>query len=440
MLERKLDKNHDKVNRVAPAFQWAQNSSAIFLQVKYASRWNAPGSIDVRDLNITFTPTGMHMSAFGDHSGITKEYALDLELLDYVDVDRSEWSKASVGKMTMTLAKKYWGKAWPRLLAEKKKIQNMGVWSAMQDKQKESPPAQNSALLCHKKQHLYCVKNDRCVPQCTGCEDTSEQGPRCVGKPSMPSIADGLKDTSGERGKASVSFEVTLSDESQADEIVGFLTHHNLQGDAEAQLDLPAEEQPELLFQVSTTGQEKYSVRLPNIAMVNETSHIAIFARNKVKRGKPLIKPLTDAAVPTQAPAVAFEWFSPTTAKEQWVSGNLTVTPAETNETVDSYTVYAGKNANTRSNRKVLETVKTKGQGVEITQNVTAKVGSATHLLVFAKNSHGEALRHAAVAIPPRPPSPPEGWSASGIADGMMKAVENIIGDGEAKPEAKPEM
>ena len=34
--------------KVAPAFQWAQNDTCIFLNVKFTVRWNAPGALEAR--------------------------------------------------------------------------------------------------------------------------------------------------------------------------------------------------------------------------------------------------------------------------------------------------------------------------------------------------------------------------------------------------------
>ncbi|KAF4702896.1 hypothetical protein FOZ63_006569, partial [Perkinsus olseni] len=40
-LVRSLDQNYFRPQRVAPAFQWAQNDTAVFINVKFTRRWNA---------------------------------------------------------------------------------------------------------------------------------------------------------------------------------------------------------------------------------------------------------------------------------------------------------------------------------------------------------------------------------------------------------------
>jgi len=47
------------------ALQWAQNSTTIFLGVKYASRWSAPGAIEVADVGVNITEAGL----LGEHGG-----------------------------------------------------------------------------------------------------------------------------------------------------------------------------------------------------------------------------------------------------------------------------------------------------------------------------------------------------------------------------------
>ena len=45
-------------SEVPCALQWAQNSTTIFLGVKYASRWSAPGAIEVADVGVNITEAG----------------------------------------------------------------------------------------------------------------------------------------------------------------------------------------------------------------------------------------------------------------------------------------------------------------------------------------------------------------------------------------------
>jgi hypothetical protein len=399
-LVQKLDPKHATIQRVSPAFQWAQNSSAVFLQIKYAARFNAPGSLDLKPVNVTFTDTQFILDGMGSHSGVTKQYTLDITLMDYIDTARSSWQAASVGKMTVTIAKLHAGKVWPRLLMDKsKKIQNMGLWSAIQEKQKETSSCHNTAHVCAAKKQVYCVKTDKCVADCGSCEDTAKLETRCIGKPGLPSFGE-TKDTNGEKGKWSGSFTVTLSDESESSEMLVYLSTHATIGDVEKEIDDKAGA-PAPLMTVPTTGLENYQLTLKSVK-ISDTPTLVAYTRSPLgRRGTPVLRQLNDAAVPAEAPfdAVLDTYWRKDDGN---FSAQVVVVPA--NETgVDAYNIYAGKSEKTRLNRKVLlELKKPVGAGTNATQNLTTKIPSqATHLIIVPKNTHGESLMSGAVPLPP---------------------------------------
>ena len=60
-------------------------------------------------------------------------YFLSINLFDNIEANLSSWSAASVGKLSVTLRKR-WPRKWPRLLSEKKaKVSNMHLWMEMQE-------------------------------------------------------------------------------------------------------------------------------------------------------------------------------------------------------------------------------------------------------------------------------------------------------------------
>jgi hypothetical protein len=398
-LVQKLDPRHATIQRISPAFQWAQNSSAVFLQIKYAARWNAPGALEADPLNVTFTDKHFFLDGMGAHSGVTKQYVLDLQLLDYIDTSRSSWATGSVGKLTVTLAKLYRGKVWPRLLLEKsKKISNMGVWSGMQEKQKESTPCQNSAHICASSGKLYCIKSDRCVPtDCAGCDDATAHESRCIGKPVVPTVGD-VKDSNGERGKWSGQFTVSMTDESEVSEIIGYLSNESGLTKVEKELDSTETPPPEALFTIPSLGLDQYSVKIKDVKLGNDTNTLVVYARNALKRrGTPLLKPITDAAVPTVAPQ-GLEMRNILRKEDGNLTGTVWVVPSDESG-IDGYNLYAGKSAKTRVNRKVLATLPRGGTSGKHDLNV--KIGSgASHLLIFPKNHHGEGVVHFAQELP----------------------------------------
>lgn len=123
----------DRIGVVRCALQWAQNSTTIFLSVKFAHRWSSPGALKVQDEKLEVSDCCFNFSATGDHSQLKKRYALDLHF--YANVSQSGWSwqLASAGRMTVEIVKKTAG-YWPRLLQSTAKQGNIAVWDSMQDR------------------------------------------------------------------------------------------------------------------------------------------------------------------------------------------------------------------------------------------------------------------------------------------------------------------
>lgn len=134
-LSRLLNKKHSVVATLSPAFQWAQSSDHIYLNIKFTYRWNAPGALKIENETVSIQNNTFFFSATGSHSQEKKKYVLNLELFDEIDSDLSEWSFGSVGKLSCTLVKKRPNTIWPRLLKDQKlKIPNMHIWWEMKEK------------------------------------------------------------------------------------------------------------------------------------------------------------------------------------------------------------------------------------------------------------------------------------------------------------------
>jgi len=122
-----------KIGIVRCSFQWAQNSSAIFLTMKFSHRWSSPGALKVHDEKASVSDCCFNFSASGEHSQLRKRYTLDLKFFKEVDTHHWYWQHASAGRVTIEIRKKEPGK-WTRLLATKDKPGNMAVWDAMYGK------------------------------------------------------------------------------------------------------------------------------------------------------------------------------------------------------------------------------------------------------------------------------------------------------------------
>lgn len=133
-LVRILDRNYGKAAEVTPASQWAQNSTHVFIQVKFAQRWNAPGALEISNNTMEFTDCCMKFEAYGEHSMILRRYSLSLKFLEAIVPKESSWHLAAAGRMTVTIAKAKvanWGQlVHPSTEAPK----NLGTWRDMRDR------------------------------------------------------------------------------------------------------------------------------------------------------------------------------------------------------------------------------------------------------------------------------------------------------------------
>jgi len=124
------------LDEVHCAVQWAQNASTVFLGVKYATRWSAPGAIEVVDVKVNITSCCFELEGFGHHSSIRKRYVVDLPLFADLVPHQSTWSAASVGRLTATLHKAQLSK-WPRLTKKKGRDatkHQIGTWLDMKER------------------------------------------------------------------------------------------------------------------------------------------------------------------------------------------------------------------------------------------------------------------------------------------------------------------
>lgn len=123
----------DSKEQVAvPAAQWAQSSDKLIMDVKFAHRFDAPGCLDLRSLNVTITETHLHLSTHCLISGEKIKYVLDFDLFDSADTEKSGYKQTSAGHVTIHITKKT-KMAW-KLPMKGKKPNNLQIWLEMQEK------------------------------------------------------------------------------------------------------------------------------------------------------------------------------------------------------------------------------------------------------------------------------------------------------------------
>lgn len=120
----------ERIGVVRCAFQWAQNSTTVFLSVKYSHRWSSPGALKVHGEEASVTDCCFNFSAHGEHSQLRKRYMLDLHMFSEVNSSKWSWQQASAGRFTVEIWKQTPAK-WPRLTKAKEQMKTVGVWDAM---------------------------------------------------------------------------------------------------------------------------------------------------------------------------------------------------------------------------------------------------------------------------------------------------------------------
>lgn len=124
-----------KEQNAVPAAQWAQSSEWLVLDVKFAHRFDAPGCLDIRSLQVNITETHLRLSAHCLMSGEKIKYVLDFDLFAPADTEKSGYKHTSVGRVNVHIRKKT--KAEWKLPMQGKKPANLQVWIEMQEKAQE---------------------------------------------------------------------------------------------------------------------------------------------------------------------------------------------------------------------------------------------------------------------------------------------------------------
>jgi len=401
-LLRTLNPKYGVASQVSPAFQWAQNDTSVFLTIKYTVRWNAPGALEVTDPNVIFKGNTFNFTGEGKHSNNKYKYVLSLSLFDNLLESVSTWSAASVGKLSVTLRKK-WPRKWPRLLANKKaKISNMHVWMEMQEKLDSTlggiTTASNSPVTCAAAEKLYCLATDTCkksanCSQCPGKTIPKLEESLCSG---MPSEKASLSFSDSDMDHNELGGELKINKARNEFDIDHYMVYFGK--DDRSKLELP-DGKAALVGAVVPTGSDT-ELKLPwNTALPDGATHLLVFSKNEYGEyaipGSTLI---TDAVLPKQKPeSIQFEDEDGDLGE---VSGTVTIGKAPDESRVNDYGLHWGRSATRKihSASHIRDVPKSSdGNPTHYIARSTKIPDGATHLLAYTKNEHGED--HSAVSL-----------------------------------------
>lgn len=396
-LLRTLNPKYGQAQQVAPAFQWAQNDTSIFLTIKYTVRWNAPGALEVTDPSVNMTGNVFNFTGLGKHSNNKYKYWLSLNMFDDINPDLSSWSAASVGKLSVTLRKK-WARKWPRLIANKKlKISNMHIWSERQESLDGTlsgmSTVTNSPVTCRMAEKLYCLATDTCkkadaCAQCPGKVTPKEDEWMCTGKPTEKagiSFKDGDMDFGEIGGEVKITKARNDFDIDAYEIYFGRDDHNkylNLDGTAAKAGSAPS---------LGTDTEVKIPMNTP---FPEGATHLLVFSTNSFGEfATPGSTSLVDATLPKAKPGQVE--FTDEDGDKGEISGKVTIGKAEIEDHLEEYALHWGKSEKKRisSGSHIREVRKSSTTTNEVTHTFggnTKVPEGATHILVYSKNTHGE--------------------------------------------------
>ena len=115
-------------------YEFDQNMSHIFLEVKFSHRHDSPGCLEVNDLNINITNNSLLLNAECILGDIPIKFELDFNCLNEFDKNMSQYKPGSVGRYQLFIKKKE-NKYWERLLLnESDTPTNLRIWFEMKNK------------------------------------------------------------------------------------------------------------------------------------------------------------------------------------------------------------------------------------------------------------------------------------------------------------------
>ena len=130
---------HDKLRSVNPvqtsypSIRWADNSTHVFIGIKYAPKFDSPGyiNINIKNEQINITENSVQLSAEIYEEAKTIKYVADIQLTHPILKDNSSWMNEALGRVYIVLMKQSAG-MWHKLSTEF--VPNLVVWWDLKEK------------------------------------------------------------------------------------------------------------------------------------------------------------------------------------------------------------------------------------------------------------------------------------------------------------------
>ena len=128
----------DDYQEVFPASKWAQSLDQIFIEVKFAHKYDSPGCLEIKNLKVDLKEKSVQLTGYCVLGDVPIKMNYYIETYDKIDTKSSKHFTSSVGRYQFYLTKKKSNTYWKQLLSDKMKIPpNMRVWFEMKEKYHE---------------------------------------------------------------------------------------------------------------------------------------------------------------------------------------------------------------------------------------------------------------------------------------------------------------
>ena len=140
-MKKQLDEIHNKhrfevkeYQTVSPAFKWAQSLDDIFIEIKYAHRYDSPGCLEIKDMKIDIKNDSVSFLGFCVLGDVPIKIDFKIDTFQGLNVSECTHGAGSVGRYQITLKKNEKG-FWKKLLKDGSPIPpNMRIWFEMKEK------------------------------------------------------------------------------------------------------------------------------------------------------------------------------------------------------------------------------------------------------------------------------------------------------------------
>ena len=121
--------------KVIPASRWAQNMDEVFIEIKFAHKYDSPGCLEMKNLKVELKERSVKLVGYCILGDIPIKMNFDIKLFSKINVAQSKHFVSSVGRYQFNLVKKKKDTYWKKLLDEKERVPpNMRVWFEMKEK------------------------------------------------------------------------------------------------------------------------------------------------------------------------------------------------------------------------------------------------------------------------------------------------------------------